>query len=56
MEYCGAGSLSDLTMKGRLTLTEEEIRYVLSEVLLGITYLHQQRKIHRADPFDSSEL
>lgn len=56
MEYCGAGSLSDLMMKGRLTLTEEEIRYILSEVLLGITYLHQQRKIHRVDPFDSSEL
>ena len=47
MEYCGAGSLSDLMLKGRLILTEEEIRYVLSEVLLGITSLHQQRKIHR---------
>ena len=56
MEYCGAGSLSDLMLKGRLTLTEEEIRYVLSEVLLGITYLHQQRKIHRVRFFDSSEL
>ncbi|KNB41643.1 serine/threonine-protein kinase [Blastocystis sp. subtype 4] len=47
MEYCGAGSLSDLMMKGRFSLKEEEIRYVVSQMLLGIAYLHQQRKIHR---------
>ena len=47
MEYCGGGSLSDLMMKGRLTLREDEIRYVISEVLMGLAYLHDQRKIHR---------
>ena len=53
MEYCGAGSLSDLMMKGRFSLKEEEIRYVVSQMLLGIAYLHQQRKIHRVDIFGS---
>lgn len=51
MEYCGAGSISDLMMKGRFSLKEEEIRYVISQMLLGIAYLHQQRKIHRVDKF-----
>ena len=47
MEYCGGGSLSDLMMKGRITLKEEEIRYVMSEMLMGVAYLHSQKKIHR---------
>ena len=47
MEYCGGGSLSDLIMKGRFHLKEEEICYVMSEMLLGLAYLHEQKKIHR---------
>ena len=47
MEYCGAGSLSDLMMKGKFTLREDEIRFVISQVLLGIAFLHDQSKIHR---------
>ena len=47
MEYCGGGSLSDLTMKGRVPLKEDEIRYVISEVLIGVAYLHENNKIHR---------
>ena len=47
MEYCGAGSVSDLMLRGQFSLTEEEIRYLLSQVLLGIAYMHKQRKIHR---------
>lgn len=47
MEYCGCGSLSDLMMKGRFSLKEEEIRYVISEVLMGVAYLHSEKKIHR---------
>lgn len=50
MEYCGAGSMSDLMMKGRFRLKEEEIRLVLAQVLLGLAYLHDQKKIHRV-PF-----
>lgn len=47
MEYCGAGSMSDLMMKGRFILKEEEIRLILAQVLLGLAYLHDQKKIHR---------
>lgn len=47
MEYCSCGSLSDLMMKGRFPLKEDEIRYVMSEVLMGVAYLHEQKKIHR---------
>ena len=47
MEYCGGGSLSDLIMKGKFHLKEEEICYVMSEMLLGVAYLHEQKKIHR---------
>ena len=47
MEYCGYGSLSDMMMRGRFGLTETEIRYLISQVLLGIAYMHNQRKIHR---------
>lgn len=47
MEYCGGGSLSDLMMKGRFTLKEDEIRYVLAEILMGIAYLHSEKKVHR---------
>ncbi|XP_031553292.1 serine/threonine-protein kinase 3-like [Actinia tenebrosa] len=47
MEYCGAGSVSDL-MKLRIkTLTEEEIKCVLKFTLKGLEYLHLRRKIHR---------
>ena len=47
MEYCGGGSLSDLMMKGKHPLREDEIRYVISEVLMGVAYLHENKKIHR---------
>ena len=47
MEYCGAGSMSDLMYKGRFQLKEEEIRLVIAQVLLGIAYLHKENKIHR---------
>ena len=49
MEYCGAGSLSDLMYKGRFTLKENEIQLVIAQVLLGISYLHSQKKIHRVE-------
>lgn len=39
--------MSDLMMKGRFNLKEDEIRLVISQVLVGLAYLHDQRKIHR---------
>ncbi|XP_037612248.1 TRAF2 and NCK interacting kinase b isoform X10 [Sebastes umbrosus] len=48
MEFCGAGSITDLikNTKGN-TLKEEWIAYVCREILRGLTHLHQHKVIHR---------
>ncbi|XP_043944925.1 serine/threonine-protein kinase 4 [Protopterus annectens] len=47
MEYCGAGSVSDLIRLRNKTLTEDEIGTILHSTLKGLEYLHFMRKIHR---------
>ncbi|KAH1029999.1 serine/threonine-protein kinase 3 [Dendroctonus ponderosae] len=47
MEYCGAGSVSDIMRLRKKTLSEVEIATVLSDTLKGLEYLHLRRKIHR---------
>ncbi|XP_071541223.1 serine/threonine-protein kinase 3 isoform X1 [Panulirus ornatus] len=47
MEYCGAGSVSDIMRLRKKTLTEEEIATVVLDTLRGLEYLHLRRKIHR---------
>ncbi|XP_066269571.1 serine/threonine-protein kinase 3-like [Branchiostoma lanceolatum] len=47
MEYCGAGSVSDIMKLRNKTLTEDEIAAITSMVLKGLEYLHFMRKIHR---------
>ncbi|XP_041362169.1 serine/threonine-protein kinase 3-like isoform X2 [Gigantopelta aegis] len=47
MEYCGAGSVSDIMRLRNKTLSEEEISTILSYTLKGLEYLHSRRKIHR---------
>lgn len=47
MEYCGAGSVSDLMRITEKTLTEEQIGTVLKDALKGLQYLHSVRKVHR---------
>ncbi|CAH1153567.1 unnamed protein product [Phaedon cochleariae] len=47
MEYCGAGSVSDIMRLRKKTLTEDEIATILSDTLKGLEYLHLRRKIHR---------
>lgn len=47
MEYCGAGSVSDIMRLRKKTLTEDEIATILSDTLKGLDYLHIRRKIHR---------
>ncbi|XP_068708436.1 serine/threonine-protein kinase 3-like [Montipora foliosa] len=47
MEFCGAGSVSDLMKIQNKTLTEEEIACILKYTLKGLEYLHLRRKIHR---------
>ncbi|XP_028303818.1 serine/threonine-protein kinase 4-like [Gouania willdenowi] len=47
MEFCGAGSVSDIIRIRNKTLTEEEIATILQSTLKGLEYLHFMRKIHR---------
>lgn len=47
MEYCGAGSVSDIMRLRKKTLLEHEIAMVLKDTLQGLQYLHERRKIHR---------
>ncbi|XP_040571744.1 serine/threonine-protein kinase mig-15 [Lepeophtheirus salmonis] len=48
MEYCGAGSVTDLvkSTKGQ-SLKEDWIAYISREVLRGLTHLHACKVIHR---------
>ncbi|XP_069368280.1 TRAF2 and NCK interacting kinase b isoform X11 [Paralichthys olivaceus] len=48
MEFCGAGSVTDLikNTKGS-SLKEEWIAYICREILRGLTHLHQHKVIHR---------
>ncbi|XP_023934418.1 serine/threonine-protein kinase mig-15 isoform X2 [Bicyclus anynana] len=48
MEYCGAGSVTDLvkSTKGQ-SLKEEWISYICREILRGLSYLHSNKVIHR---------
>ncbi|XP_071941900.1 serine/threonine-protein kinase 3-like [Antedon mediterranea] len=47
MEYCGAGSVSDIMRRRNKVLTEGEIATILQYTLKGLEYLHFMRKIHR---------
>ncbi|KAM7401562.1 hypothetical protein PAMP_016869 [Pampus punctatissimus] len=47
MEYCGAGSVSDIIRMRNKTLMEEEIAAIVQSTLKGLEYLHFMRKIHR---------
>ncbi|XP_030581710.1 serine/threonine-protein kinase 4-like [Archocentrus centrarchus] len=47
MEYCGAGSVSDIIRIRNKTLTEDEIATIVQSTLKGLEYLHFMRKIHR---------
>uniref|UniRef100_A0A8C4S1P0 non-specific serine/threonine protein kinase n=1 Tax=Erpetoichthys calabaricus TaxID=27687 RepID=A0A8C4S1P0_ERPCA len=48
MEFCGAGSVTDLikNTKGS-SLKEEWIAYICREILRGLTHLHHHKVIHR---------
>ena len=47
MEYCNAGSVSDLMEAAGRTLEEAHIAAICRSALRGLEYLHAQRKIHR---------
>ncbi|EKX51664.1 hypothetical protein GUITHDRAFT_66089, partial [Guillardia theta CCMP2712] len=47
MEYCNAGSVSDVMEAMNITLDEDQISSICRAALCGLEYLHGQRKIHR---------
>lgn len=47
MELCAAGSVSDLMHVTGRTLTEPQIVSVVRDMLLGLQFLHERKKIHR---------
>ena len=52
MEFCSAGSVSDLMSICDITLEEYEIAEVLASVLKGLQYLHDAKLIHRVRMHD----
>lgn len=47
MELCEPGSISDCMRMLKSTLTESQIRAVCASVLLGLSYLHGRKYLHR---------
>ncbi|KAK4933896.1 Serine/threonine-protein kinase PAK 6, partial [Elasticomyces elasticus] len=45
MEYCSGGSCADLMKPG--PITEDYITIIVKELLLGLEYLHNDKKLHR---------
>ncbi|KAF9344729.1 hypothetical protein BGX26_003988 [Mortierella sp. AD094] len=46
LEYCGGGSVEDLIRLSDGPLAESEIGWIMSQILLGITFLHNKDHIH----------
>jgi len=47
MDFCRAGSIDDVMNRCRDTLSEREVKYVVYNTLLGLSYLHRHNVIHR---------
>ncbi len=47
MEYCMAGSASDIMKLTETTFHEDQIATILNDTLKGLEYLHMKKKIHR---------
>ena len=47
IEYCDAGSVLDLMRISNKNLNEQQIASIISMVLKGLIFLHEQKKIHR---------
>ena len=47
MEYCGGGAVDDLMEITENTLSEGVIQHIVAAALLGLSYLHSNKNIHR---------
>ena len=47
IEYCDCGSVLDLMRITKKTLKENEISSIIKNILKGLIFLHDQKKIHR---------
>lgn len=47
MDFCEAGSVSDLMRASRMCLSEEELQGICACITLGLLHLHKLRMIHR---------
>ena len=47
IEFCGGGALDSIMVDLEKGLTEDQIRYVCHEMLVGLDYLHRHHIIHR---------
>lgn len=45
MEFCSGGSCADLMKPG--PISEDYIAIMMRELLLGLDYLHSDKKLHR---------
>ncbi len=45
MEFCSGGSCGDLMKPG--LIQEEYISIIIRELLMGLDYLHSDKKLHR---------
>ena len=54
MDYCGVGSVKDLMNLTLEPLEEEQIAYICSESLKGLSYLHANGILHMDVNFNCS--
>ena len=47
IEYCDGGSVSDIMKSTGNALNEDEISSIFKQVLKGLNYMHENKKIHR---------
>ena len=58
MNYCDLNNLNSVMMVIEATFTEAETQYVCSSILKALSFLHQNKMIHRGDywPFSFKSL
>lgn len=49
LDYCDRGSLRDILNNTQKTLNEDQISIVMHDILLAVSYLHDEHKIYHSD-------